>query len=162
MIVTVACDIYGRKNNGSAIVADNLITFLQKQAHEVRILCADQSKKNVPGYYVVPPLFLIKPLRDYVDKVGVTLPLPDLKIIDDAVKGADVLHVMMPFALGLTAARYALHYKIPITAGFHAQAENITGYLGLEKVENANKLVYYFIYNHLYKFLLQNHHIYIH
>ena len=152
MIVTVACDIYGRKNNGSDIVADNLITFLQRQGHEVRILCADQSKKNVPGYYVVPPLFLIKPLRDYVDKVGVTLPVPDLKIIDDAVKGADIVHVMMPFALGLTAAKYALHYKIPITAGFHAQAENITGYLGLEKVENANKLVYHFIYNHLYKY----------
>lgn len=152
MIVTVVCDIYGKKNNGSDIVADNLITYLQKKGHTVRIVCADQSKKGKENFYVVPPLFLIKPLRDYVKKVGVTLPLPDLKIIDEAVKGADVVHLMMPFTLSLVAVKYAQRYHIPITAGFHAQAENITGYFGLEKVENANKLVYHFIYNHLYKY----------
>lgn len=152
MIITVVCDIYGKKNNGSDIVADNLITYLQKKGHTVRVVCADQSKKDLENYYVVPPLFLIKPLKDYVDKVGVTLPLPDLKVIDDAVKGADLVHVMMPFALSLIAVQYARKYKIPITAGFHAQAENITGYLGLDKVENVNKLVYFFIYRHLYKY----------
>ena len=43
MIITVVCDIYGRENNGSAIVAYNLIRFLKEQGHTVRILCADQS-----------------------------------------------------------------------------------------------------------------------
>ncbi len=152
MIITVVCDIYGKMNNGSDIVADNLITFLKKQGHTVRVLCADQTKKDVEGYYVVPQLFLLKPLQDYVEKVGVTLPFPEIMKVEEAVTGADVVHIMMPFALGLTAAIAARRKKIPITAGFHAQAENITGYLKLDKVPGSTKLVYRFLYRHLYRY----------
>ena len=46
MIVTVVCDVLGKENNGATIAGMNLIRFLKKQGHEVRILCADQDKKG--------------------------------------------------------------------------------------------------------------------
>ena len=48
--------------------------------------------------------------------------------------------------------RIARELGIPITAGFHMQAENFTAYFKLNKVKAANKQVYKFIYDHVYKY----------
>ena len=54
MKIAIICDVLGEENNGTTIAAMNLIRFLKKQGHEVRIVCADQDKKNEPNVYVVP------------------------------------------------------------------------------------------------------------
>ena len=53
MIITVVCDVLGEENNGTTVAAMNLIKFLQQKGHTVRILCADQARKNQENVFVV-------------------------------------------------------------------------------------------------------------
>ena len=46
MKVLIVCDVLGEENNGTTIATSNLIKYLKRQGDEVRILCADQDKKD--------------------------------------------------------------------------------------------------------------------
>lgn len=151
MIITIVSDVLGDENNGTTIAAMNLINYLRKQGHIVRILCADQDKKEKEDYYVVPNLSLGKLLDKYVAKVGVTLAKPKEDIINLALKDADHVHIMLPFSLGIKTLKLAKNQGISTTAGFHMQAQNFTSYAKINKIEPANKLVYKIIYKKLYK-----------
>lgn len=153
MIITVVCDVLGEENNGTTIAGMNLIRFLKSQGHTVRVLCADQDKKDLDGYYVVPNYHFGKLLDAYVKKAGVTLAKPDIDVVEEALKGVDIIHVLMPFPLGICACKIARKNNIPITASFHMQAENFTSYLKLNKVKSLNKFVYKFIWKHLYQYV---------
>lgn len=151
MTVVIVCDVLGEENNGTTIAAMNLIRYLKAQGHETRILCADQDKNDQPGVYVAPNLNLGFLLNAYVAKAGVTLAKPEAAIINRALEGADHVHVMMPFSLGIKAAKLALRRGLPVTAGFHMQAQNFTAYIGMNKVWLANWIVYQFIYRQLFR-----------
>jgi glycosyltransferase involved in cell wall biosynthesis len=151
MIITVVCDVLGEENNGTTIASMNLIRYLKSRGHTVRILCADQDKVGEKNYYVVPNLSLGKLLDAYIKKVGVTLAKPQEDVVRRAITGADHVHSMLPFGLGMKAVKICKELGISITAGFHMQAENFTSYVKLNKLEPLNKGVYKFIYKHFYK-----------
>lgn len=153
MRILVVCDVLGEENNGTTIAAMNLIRFLKRRGHEVRILCADQKKKGEDGVYVVPNLNFGKLLNAYVRKVGVTLAKADEGIVRAAIDGVDHLHIMLPFSLGKKALKVARELSLPVTAGFHMQAENFTSYIKLNKLQFVNKAVYKYIYKHFYKYV---------
>lgn len=152
MTITLVCDIFGKENNGTAVVTMNLLRHLEKEGHTVRILCADQSKLGKENYFVVPNLNLGKRLNSLVEKVGVSLAKPQKNIVAAALDGADLVHIMLPLGLGMAAAKMAHKMNIPLTAGFHMQAENFTSYFKCKKIAFVNKLVYKFIYNHVYQY----------
>ena len=153
MTVTVVCDVLGEENNGTTIAAMNLIRFMKKQGHTVRVLCGDQDKQGLENVFVVPNYNFGKLLNAYVEKVGVTIAKPEEQVIRQALMGTDVVHIMVPLSLGIKAAKIAREMQIPITAGFHMQAENLTSYVKLNKVKPVNDLVYKFIYDHLYRYV---------
>lgn len=152
MTVTVVCDIFGEENNGTAVVTMNLIRHLKQKGHTVRVLCADQSKKGLENYFVVPVRSFGRALNSLVERVGVTLAKPDKSIVRQALEGADCVHIMLPLSLGTAAAKLAHKMNLPVTAGFHAQAENITGYVKLDKIKPVNTLVYKYIYRRCYRY----------
>lgn len=152
MIVTVVCDVLGQENNGTTIAAMNLIRSLRSKGHEVRILCPDADKANVAGYYIVPVLN-VGPLNNYVKKNGVCIARGDSEIISRAIKGADVVHIMTPFLLGTKAMKIAREMGIPVTAGFHCQAENVTSHLFLKNNRLANNATYRVFYKNFYKYV---------
>ena len=149
MIITVVCDVLGAENNGTTVAAMNLIRALKKKGHTVRVLCADRNRKGQEGFYIVPTLNL-GPLNGYVEKVGVQLARADKRIVAEALDGADAVHVMLPFALGDRSMRMAKKRGLPVTAGFHCQAENITAYLGMNKLDFVSRLIYFYQYHHFY------------
>jgi glycosyltransferase involved in cell wall biosynthesis len=151
MIITVVCDVLGEENNGTTIASMNLIRYLKSRGHTVRVLCADQDRVGEKNYYVVPNLSLGKLLDAYIKKVGVTLAKPQEDVVRRAITGADHVHSMLPFGLGMKAVKICKELGISITAGFHMQAENFTSYVKLNKLEPLNKGVYKFIYKHFYK-----------
>ena len=152
MKITVVCDVLGEETNGTVVAAKNLINFLKEKGHEVRVLCPEIEMMGKEGYYVVPVFNFGKPLNSYVKKVGVSLAKPDKRIIYQALKGADVVHIIVPLSLGLTAAKIAYKMGIPITTGFHMQAQNLTSHLKIDKLPIANHEVYKFIYKYLYRY----------
>ncbi|MDE7264905.1 MAG: glycosyltransferase, partial [Clostridia bacterium] len=150
MKIAIICDVLGKGNNGTAVVTQNLYEHLKEGGHNVTIICADQSKKDAEGYFVLPTVKLGKVVDAYVDSVGVCLAKCDKKVMDRVLCGVDYIHCIMPFALGRYAAGYARRHNIPISAGFHLQAENITSYLKLNRLSFLQKLVYKFLYRSFY------------
>ena len=151
MIITVVCDVLGEENNGTTIASMNLIRYLKKKGHTVRVLCADADKEGLENYFVAPTLNLGKLINKYVEKAGVTLAKGDPSTIKRALDGADHVHLMLPFSLSMKTAKIAKEMNISTTAGFHMQAENFTSYVKLNKCGLLNKLVYKFIYSKVYK-----------
>ena len=151
MKIAVVCDVLGVANNGTTIAALNLINSLKAKGHEVRVLCPDEDKKDIDGYYVMPKVnFLF--LNNYVAKNGVALSRPVRKKICEALDGVDAVHVMTPFFLGIAARKYAVSHGVPLTAGFHCQAENFTSHIFLMNNGRFNRAVYRFFWNNLYKY----------
>lgn len=153
MKIVIVCDVLGEENNGTTIAAMNLIRFLKERGHEVRVLCADQDKKGEQNVYVVPTLNFGRLLNAYVAKVGVTLAKPEEAIIRQALEGAQLVHVMLPFGLGIQAVKIAKQLGLPVTAGFHMQAQNFTSYIKMCKIEPVNYWVYQFIYRKVYRYV---------
>lgn len=143
MNVTVVCDVLGKENNGTTIAAMNLINSLKEKGHTVNVLCPDEDKKDIQNYYVVKTLNFA-PFNGYVRKNGVSLARRDDSIIKKAIEHADIVHIMMPFSLGLNSARLAHLTGIPVSAGFHVMAENVTAHIFMEHFTPANRLAYYY------------------
>lgn len=152
LTVLVVCDVYGEENNGTMIAATNLIKYLREQGHKVRILCCDQNQIGKEDFYVAP-VRSFGIFNNYVAKNGVQLAKKDLKVISQAVEGVDLVHVMMPFMLGKWSAKIAHSKGIPVTAGFHCQAENVTNHFFLQNSSIVNYAVYKDFYHKLYKFV---------
>ena len=152
MKVTVICDVLGEANNGTTLAAKNLITYLVEQGHTVRIVSPDSTTEGEEGYYVVPPLHLGFVADKILEMNGVQLAKADKSILREAIKDSDVVHLLVPFPLSWTAIGIAVEYGIPLTAGFHCQAENFTAHVGLMHVKMANKLLYKFYYEKVYKY----------
>ena len=149
--IAVICDVLGEENNGTTIAAMNLIRFLKERGHEVRVVCADAFRAGEPGYYVVPQ-FSFGPFNGYVAKNGVAPARNDPKVLAQALEGVDIIHVMMPFSLGKAAARYAQAHGIPLTAGFHCQAENVTNHVFLKDFGLGNRITYQIFHRRLYRY----------
>lgn len=148
MIITIVCDVLGQENNGTTIAAMNLIRFLESKNHEVKILCSYQENAKDNFFMVKSRNFFI--FNNYVKKNGVTLAKPQKEIIKEAIDGSDIVHIMMPFALGRTAAEYAKERNIPITAGFHVMAENFSSHIFMKNSKLVNNLTYHH-FQRLYK-----------
>ena len=151
MIVTIVCDVLGEANNGTTIAAYNLIDSLKKRGHTVRVVCSDQDRIGQPDYYVVPTINLGSIVNKALERNSVSLAKADKKIINEAIKDADVVHVMMPFALGVKAAKLARRQHIPVTAGFHVQAENFTSHVAMMDFGIANYIFYHVVWMLLYR-----------
>ena len=149
MNITVVCDVLGNETNGTTVATMNLIRFLQKY-HNVKILCADESKKGVQNYYVVPTLSL-GILDKFIKMNNVSLAKPDDEIIKKALEGAEHVHIMLPFGLGHRALKFCKEMGLSTTAGFHAQAENLTSHVRLHNFNLLNKAIYKNFYKSFYK-----------
>ncbi len=149
MTITVVCDVLGEENNGTTIAAMNLIRSLRSKGHTVRILCPDEERRGEKDYYVVPRLS-VGPLNGYVRKNGVCIARVDREVIRQALDGADEVHIMTPFLLSNAAMKEAKAMGIPVSAGFHCQAENLTNHLFLMNCGWANTLTYKVFYHTLF------------
>ena len=152
MVIAVVCDVLGEENNGTTVAAMNLIRFLKEKGHDVRVVCPDECRRGEPGFFVVPQLNA-GPLNDYVRRVGVSIAVSDGDVLDESLHDAQAVHIMTPFFLGKAALDYARGRNIPVTAGFHCQAENITSHLHLMNFRPVNDLTYKVLYRIVYRYV---------
>lgn len=153
MILTVVCDVLGDENNGTTLAAMNLIRSMRERGHTVRIVCGDEDKRGQKDYFIMPNLKLVKPLEGYLAKNGVSLARVDKKTLARALEGADAVHIMMPFMLGRAAVRMAARMGLPVTAGFHCQAENFSSHIFMMNVNAVNRVVYKDFYRGFYRYV---------
>ena len=150
MNITIICDVLGEANNGTSLAAYNLINTLVEKGHDVRVVCPDPDKKNLPGYYILNRLSL-GPLNGYLKKNGVCLARGCKKIIYKACEGADIVHGLVPFSASKKALKYCHKHNIPFTSGFHMQAENFTSHIFLMASNLVNKCTYSYLWSTYFK-----------
>ncbi len=151
MVITIACDVLGKENNGTTIAAYNLIRSLKAKGHEVRVVCPDRDKVGKEGFYVLPAYDFGHFLNEYVAKNGVVIARADENVLSDAISTSDVVHIITPFTVGIYASKIAKKYNKPLTAGFHCQAENLTNHLFMMNFGLANHAAYKLFYTLVYR-----------
>ena len=152
MRIVVVCDVLGEENNGTTVAAMNLIRSLKEKGHEVRVVCPDQVRQGQEGYYIIPTIS-VGPLNGYVRKNGVTIAKPNRATLEQALDGADAVHLLVPFFASHMAAKLAVEKGIPVTAGFHCQAENFTNHIFLMNAKRFNRGVYRFFDRFVYRYV---------
>lgn len=150
MNITIICDVLGEPNNGTSVAAYNLIDHLRSQGHNVTVVCCDADKKGSSGYYIVPTMNLGPIINAALARNEVVPAKADRTILEKAIKGADVVHLLMPFPLSWKAVKICEKYGVPMTASFHVQAENFTCHIGMMKSALATKEVYRYFYRKVY------------
>lgn len=153
MTLTIICDVLGEENNGTTIAAVNLINSMRAKGHTVRVVCPDNYRRGQPDYYVADSLDLGAFLNWRLKKNGVVLMKPNKEVLDKALDGTDAVHILVPLVFSTWAAKRIHERGIPITAGFHFQAENLTSHLALMNSHAVNKLVYRYFDRHVYRYV---------
>ena len=153
MKVCIVADVLGKPNNGTTLACLNLINHLKTTGHEVRVFCGDEDKKELDGFFVVPNYSFGGLIDGYLDKNGVAIAKPVKETMAAALDGADICHIMTPFALSRAALKMCLEKNIPVTAGFHCQAENISSHAKLMNATALNNTIYHNFYHHFYKYV---------
>lgn len=153
MIITLVIDQYGAENNGTTISTRRFAAALAERGHEVRVVAV--TNNNPSGkeiLYNVPERKV--PLATYfAHKQGLLFAKPVKQTLKEAITGADVVHVLMPFKIEKKAMFMAKKMGVPVTGAFHVQAENVTTQLGLAKYEWTNKSIYRLFKNGFYRHL---------
>lgn len=129
MQITIIAPVLGEENNGTTVATFNLIRSLREKGHQVNVVCGDEYRKGEEGFFILPKLSL-GPINPIVKANNVVLAKLDKRIIRQACKGSDVVHVTMPLFLGARVAKFVKQeLNIPVTGGFHAQAENFSSHI---------------------------------
>ena len=149
MKITIVTDVLGEANNGTTLAALNLINYLKSKGHTVKVVCPDKLRSNDEGYFVLPQ-YNLGIFNNYIKKNGVVIAKRDMEIIDKACFDADIVHSILPFSVGRAAVEYCKEHNIPLTSGFHAQAENATAHVFAMNIKLANKLTYANLWKHYY------------
>lgn len=154
MKITIACDVLGEANNGTSIATLNLIKFLIKRGHEVKVISNNFAKTGIPeeNQYLLPTLNLGSFANSIIEKNGVSLAKTDTDLIYEVVKDCDLVHIQLPFMVGRATIKVAKELDKPITASFHCQAENVSVHVGLQNNLWVSRLIYKNFYSSVYKY----------
>jgi len=132
------------KGNGLDVSARRTVQELLNQGQEVRVLTGEPLPGrsvpiDVPAYTLKEFHFPI--FQGLIHSQGYSFAKNDQKIIEEAVRWADVIHLEEEFPVQTAAIRYAKKYGKPLTATFHLHPENITFSLGMGTWHWVNKAI---------------------
>jgi glycosyltransferase involved in cell wall biosynthesis len=142
-IVFVADAVDGEKSGG-VISARRLISFLEKK-HNLTVISTGKKEANK----IVLPQFYLPFAKKQMTEMGFLFAWPNRKILESAIREADIVHIQFPFLLGYKALTIARELGKPIILGFHVQPENLMWNIGL-KFDWLNACLYHFFVKSFY------------
>ena len=136
-ILFILNNYYG-KGNGLSASARRTVQALSDAGQEVRILSGPNSNPDGPKPDYELNWFHFPIVQPIIDSQGYYFASTDKKILEEAIRWADVVHMEEPFVLQARAYRMARRLGKPITGTYHLHPENIfyTLALGWSKVAN--------------------------
>lgn len=137
----------GAVKNGGAMSAQRFVSAL-RQRMDVTVVTTGEAG-DASEDHVVLPSFYIPGFRKVMREMGFPFAWPGGRVLEDVVRGADVVHVQFPFPLGIRSATLARRLGRPLVAGFHVQPENLTYNIGLN-FRPVNAATYGFFLRALY------------
>ena len=154
MIITLVMDQYGAVNNGTTVTTMRFAEVLKKHGHTVRVVAAAPKDQKIddPNFYGVES-YHIPVFNDFIASQGMVFAKPDDLVLREAIKGADVVHLLLPFPIQRHARLVAKDMGVAVTGAFHMQPENITYSIYLGKSKIVNNALYSFFKNSFYKYI---------
>lgn len=117
--------------NGLSASARRTVAALKEAGEEVKVLSGPNAAPDGPQ-----PDFRLKdfhfPFFEPIIRAhGYKFASTDVKVVEEAVRWADVIHMQEPFVLEIRTAKIARRLGKPITGTYHLHPENIFHSLGL-------------------------------
>ncbi len=116
--------------NGMAASARRTVKYLKEMGHEVRVLAGPNKNAAEPQPEYCLKEFKFPFVQSIIDAQGFSYASSDPKIMEEAIRWADVVHLEEAFVLEIKTIRIAEKLGKPITATYHLHPENITNSLG--------------------------------
>ncbi len=109
---------------GGIVSADRFVRALRAD-HDVTLIASGapaEGKVAMPGFQL--------PIRA-MTQMRFTFARPRRALLEEAIRGADLVHLQYPFWLSFGAARVARRLGVPVVAAFHVQPENVLYNIGI-------------------------------
>jgi len=151
MKITIIADVYGVSDNGTANAAKNLANYMIAKGHEITILSPHSQEDEKGIHYITTKQFHIWGFDWYVKKNNVMLAKPDKDTIIEAIKDADLVHLLLPFKLSKATLPFIKEFKKPYTCSCHFQPENFSSHIGLKDCKWFNTYLYHWVWKKFYK-----------
>ena len=116
--------------NGMAASARRTAKYLEEAGHEVRVLAGPNKNAPEPQPYYQLKEFIFPLFQPIIEAQGFSYASSDPRIIEEAVRWADVVHLEEAFVLEIRTIKIARKLGKPLTATYHLHPENITNSLG--------------------------------
>ena len=123
------------KGNGLCASARRTVAKLKERGLDVKVLSAANPDKDGPQPDFVLKTFHVPLFDPIVTKQGFQFAKADKKIIEDAIRWADVVHLEEPFSVEAKAAKIAKRLGKPCTGTYHLHPENLFASVHLLKVK---------------------------
>ncbi len=127
--------------NGLSASARRTVAALREAGEEVRVLSGPNSDPNGPQPDYALKRFYFPVFQPIIDAQGYQFASTDKRIVEGAVRWADVVHMEEPFVLEIRTARIARKLGKPITGTYHLHPENIFYSLGMGSWRFPNQLL---------------------
>lgn len=118
------------KGNGMAASARRTVKYLLEMGHDVRVLAGPNKHAAEPQPEYCLKEYKFPFVQGIIDAQGFSYASSDPKIMEEAIRWADVVHLEEAFVLEIKAVKIARKLEKPLTATYHLHPENITNSLG--------------------------------
>lgn len=165
MVIVFVVDSYKNRSNGTSMTAFRFARELVKLGHEVRIVATNitndkgiMAKGDVgeegERFYGVREHY-IPIVTEVSRKQHMIFGMPDTMVLEEAFRGADIVHFYMPFKLEIVGMHLCRKINIPYITAFHVQPQHISYNMNMD-FEWFNHYLYMRFYRAFYRY---SHHI---
>lgn len=116
---------YYSTGNGLSASARRTVTALKEAGEDVRVLSGPNLTPGGPQPDYCLKSFYFPFFQPIIDAHGYNFASTDPRIVEEAVRWADVVHMEEPFVLEIRTAKIARRLQKPITSTYHLHPENI-------------------------------------
>lgn len=153
--IVLVCDDVSDHGNGTSNSACQFASELQRRGFDVRLVGVGAPEFAVREEHIPLVTFL-------AHKQRMRIAHADRTVLAQALEGADLVHVYLPFRLERLAVHMAHARHIPVTAGFHLMPENVLYSAGMVGQipwlrETVSSWLYRLFWKRLYRFVSDIH-----
>jgi glycosyltransferase involved in cell wall biosynthesis len=124
--IAYVLDVFDGVKTGGVLSARRFVEALRAR-HQVTVVAAGPAADGL----VPLPAFTPPPFGRVMREMGFLFAVPQRRVLEEVLRGADVVHVQFPFWLGMRTTALARRLGVPLVAGFHVQPENMFTNVGV-------------------------------
>ena len=144
MKIILVTEKYDELNNGTTMSTYRFAEMLKKRGHEVHVL--GNGRLVEEGYDVGEKYYPVATW--FAKKQGYAFASANEEVIRRAFANADIIHFLLPMRFEQKALKIAKEMKVPVSAAFHMQPENITYNIHMPWEVLSRGIYHYF--NHIF------------